>query len=269
MITAVFAIGSVIYALIQPEIYRSEALLAPAESRQPSNPLFAQLGMAAGIVGVSVGNETGNQVSTAIATIQSRDFITRFVEKHELRVTLMAGAWDRVDNDGNVDPSIYDLGSASWRVDPPTDEDVYHIFRAILQVSENQNNGLVTVAIEWHNPVEARDWVNWLVADINELIKEKELQEATSAIEYLQNQLQSTQLVEMQRAFYQLIESQTRIVMLADVREDYVFRTIDPAYIPQTRIKPRRGTIVMVFSLIGLALASILVIIRHNLNREA
>ena len=47
----------------------------------------------------------------------------------------------------------------------------------------------------------------------------RDASEANGAIEYLRRQLEQTQLVDMQRLFYQLIESQARITMLADVRD--------------------------------------------------
>ena len=65
----------------------------------------------------------------------------------------------------------------------------------------------------------------------------KGFNEANSAIEYLRKQLESTQLVEMQRVFYDLIESQTRISMLADVREEYVFQVVDPAVVPDEKLR--------------------------------
>ncbi|MFM1896561.1 MAG: hypothetical protein RLZZ385_1635 [Pseudomonadota bacterium] len=62
---------------------------------------------------------------------------------------------------------------------------------------------------------------------------------------------QATQLVEMQRAIYQLIESQTRIAMPADDREDYVFHTIDPAFVLEQPVGSLRSIIVIIGTLPG------------------
>lgn len=244
LVTALFAVGSIVYALTRPEIYRSEALLAPAEAGQPSNPLVAQLGAAASLVGLSA-NSNSNQVNTAIALLTSRDFLRRFIERHELKPALAAAP-----------------GSEGGEL---SDAQAVELLRQVLSVGENPDNGMVTVAVEWTDATLARDWVTWLVADVNAEIKQRDQQEATSAIDYLQGQLQATQLVEMQRAFYQLIESQTRIVMLADVREDYVFRTIDPAYVPEQRIRPVRSTIVILGTLLGGILSVFGVLLGHAL----
>ena len=130
-------------------------------------------------------------------------------------------------------------------------------------LSVSQNSGLITVAIEWHDPVLAARWVNALVKRINQEVKQKDLLEANSAIEYLRKQLESTQLVEMQRVFYDLIESQTRISMLADVREEYVFQVVDPAVVPDQKIAPRRSLIAVLGTMLGAMLALVAVLVRH------
>lgn len=76
----------------------------------------------------------------------------------------------------------------------------------------------MSVAIAWPNPQQAAPWTNQLIAALNQELRSRDVREANSAIEYLRRQLGQTQLVGMQRVFYQLIESQTRITMLADVR---------------------------------------------------
>lgn len=265
IVTAVFAIGSVIYALAQPEIYRSEALLASAEVRQPNNPLLSQLGAAAGLAGINVGNESSSRVDTAIATLQSREFIRQFIAKHNLMPMLLASEWD--DNEGRnvIDPARYDYQSDSWNGPVPSELDGYSAFRALLSITENQGNGLVTIAIEWTDPNQAKEWVDWLIQDINSVFKQKDLSEANSAIGYLQQQLAATQLVEMQRVFYQLIESQTRTVMLADVRDEYVFRVVDPAYVPEQYIKPNRSAISILGTLVGGSLVLIFIFLRNAL----
>ncbi|GJL65416.1 MAG: LPS biosynthesis protein [Nitrospirales bacterium] len=258
-VTLAFAIGSVIYALAQIDIYRSEVLLVPAEDSQPSNPLLSQLGAAAGLVGINSADNRGNKVTTAIATMQSREFIRQFIQRYDLKPSLFAGIWDGTESSVLFDSDIYNSESAAWVVGEPSDQEAISLFQSILSVARNQTSGLVTLAVEWNDPNLARNWASWLVQDVNALIKQQDLIEATGAIEYLQGQLQSTQLVEMQRAFYQLIESQTRIVMLADVREDYVFRIVDPAYAPENAIRPRRSVISIVGTFIGGTISLVLV----------
>lgn len=239
-VTVIFAIASIIYSLTRTEIYRAEALLAPAVSRESTSPLAGQLGGAAAMVGINLGQSGGDQISSVLATLRSREFILNFVDSSNLREQLFPGSAG--DGEG------------------PTDWQVYRKFSGMLNVIREQDSGLVRLSIEWPDPVQAAQWVNLLVAAINAHEKHRDVEEATSAINYLQGQLSTTQLVEMQRVFYQLIESQTRVVMLADVRDEYVFRIIDPAVIPDQRISPIRKQITLIGFALGLVFGVVIVL---------
>ena len=255
-VTAVAAVVSVVYALGMTEIYRAEATLVPAGKEQASGSL-AQFGGAAALLGVSLPGG-GGQVTNALATLRSRDFIIRFIRENDVRIPLFAG----IEGDASTtDPSIYDQDAGAWLSGEPTDLQAYRAFSGMLSVSKS--SGLITVAIEWHDPVLAARWVNALVKRINQEVKQKDQAEANSAIAYLSQQLESTQLVEMQRVFYDLIESQTRISMLTDVREEYVFQVVDPAVVPDEKIAPRRSLIAVLGTMLGAMLALVVVLVRH------
>lgn len=267
VITTFFAIFSIIFALLQPNIFRAEAVLAPAEVRQSSSPLVSQLGAAASLVGINMG-ENGGQAADAIAILKSREFTRRFIAEHQILPYLMASEWDRSEGRQVIDPDLYDVTTNTWLRDTvpsePSDWSAYNVFSRILRVQEESASGLIRIAIEWRDPAQAMQWVNWLVEDINRHIKERDLTEARNSIAYLQDQLAATQLVEMQRVFYQLIESQTRVVMLADVRDEYVFQVIDPAVVPEDRVSPNRALICIIGTMLGGVLSLLYVFIEYQ-----
>ena len=51
--------------------------------------------------------------------------------------------------------------------------------------------------------------------------------------------------------------------MLAEVRPEYVFKTIDPAIAPEKKSKPSRALICIIGTFIGGVLGVVLVAIRH------
>jgi uncharacterized protein involved in exopolysaccharide biosynthesis len=265
-ITAAAAVISVVVALVMTEIYRAEATLAPATSRESGSPLASQLGGAAALIGINLPSSgDGGRVNNALSIMRSRDFIIRFIHENDVLVPLFAGRWDRTAQTSVVDPSVYDESSGKWlsKDGAPTDLQAYRAFSAIFSVSQARDTGLVTVAVEWHDPVVATRWVNSIVQRINQEVKAADHAEADNAIAYLRRQLESTQLVEMQRVFYDLIESQTRVSMLADVREEYVFQVVDPAMVPDQKIAPRRSLIAVLGTLLGGMLAVVGVLITH------
>jgi LPS O-antigen subunit length determinant protein (WzzB/FepE family) len=257
-ITAVAAIISVIVALTMTEVFRAEATLIAAEQERAGGGLASQLGGAAALLGVNVGGGGADKISTAIAVMNSREFIGRFIDEHELMVPLFAGKWDKATQTNVIDPEVYDKNAGRWLLKngEPTRQQAFRKFIAILTVAApGRDGGLVTVAIEWPDPHQAAQWVNQLVMDLNRDIKQRDVAEANNAIIYLRQQLEATSLVDMQRVFYQLIESQTRITMLADVRDEYVFRVIDPAIVPEQRFAPRRSLIAVIGTMAGGMLA--------------
>jgi uncharacterized protein involved in exopolysaccharide biosynthesis len=263
-ITGLVASAAVVYALMAQEIYRAEVVLVPAEARQSASPLLNQLGGAAALIGINVGSQGGGTVDNAIAIMRSREFIGKFIKEHEVLVPLFAGTWSRESGSG-IDESIFDPLTGEWQTanGAPTELVAYRTFRQLLSVTQDSETGIISVAVEWHDPELATAWTNQIIADINRDFKIADVQEANEAIVYLRNQLETTQLVDMQRVFYQLIESQTRVTMLADVREEYVFQIIDPAVVPDLRIFPRRSLIAVLGAMTGGMLGLFAVFIRR------
>jgi LPS O-antigen subunit length determinant protein (WzzB/FepE family) len=121
----------------------------------------------------------------------------------------------------------------------------------------------VTIDIEFYSPEIAKQWLIWLVSDVNNFMREQDEQEAQASIEYLTKQLGNTEVSAMETVFYQLIEEQTKNMMLTKVSAEYVLKTIDPAQVPDTKAKPKRALIVVLGTMLGGILSILIVLIRH------
>jgi uncharacterized protein involved in exopolysaccharide biosynthesis len=259
---------SIFIALSLPNYYIAETTISPNDPDEISGGLNAQLGMVANIAGVSLRNSGRANVQAVLATIRSRNFTRTLIEDHALMIPLFAGTWDEESQESSIDAKKYDESSNSWLTtndqEAPTHWDAYQLWQNIVSIREDRETGLITVSVEWIDPYASKQWANWIVSDINQNLKDGDMAEASGAIEYLQGQLDSTQLVEMQRVFFDLIEVQMRTLMLADVREEYYFRVIDPAVVPQYKSKPNRVSIVMIGFLLGAMLGIVIVVIRQD-----
>jgi uncharacterized protein involved in exopolysaccharide biosynthesis len=256
-ITAFATAVSILVALSISDVYRAETTLVPAETRQSASPLAAQLGGAASILGINIGGGESSRVSKAIAVLQSREFIGEFLKKHNAVVPLFAGQWDSEKGTSTFNSEIFDDQTQQWKNPAlvPTELQAYRAFSNILQITQDMESGIIKVSIEWKDPVLAQYWVNSIIGDLNRKVKEADLTEATNAIEFLRRQLESTSLIEMQRVFYGLIESQIRVSMLADVREEYAFQVIDVAVVPDEASYPNRPLIVLMGVFVGIILS--------------
>ena len=88
-----------------------------------------------------------------------------------------------------------------------------------MSVSQDKKAGLVTLSIEFEKPKLTAKWANKLVVKINTHLREQAVKESKKSIEYLTNQLKKTNKIELQQVLFNLIESQTKTIMLANVRE--------------------------------------------------
>ena len=272
-ITSVFAIAAVIIALMLPNIYRSEALLAPAEESQGGglSALAGQFGGLASIAGINLSDGATDPTVVAIETLKSRRFVKTFIDKHQLLVPLMASdGWNESDNTLTIDAGIYNSDTQEWVRDvspplqaKPSDMEAYEVFMEdVLSVSQDKKSSLVRIGVEFYSPTLAKQWVDWLVTDLNDYMRAKDLNSANRTIDYLTKQLNSTSIADMQTIFYQLIEEQTKTIMLANVRQDYVLEVIDPAVVPEEEAKPKRALICVVITSLAAILSATIVLLQ-------
>lgn len=269
---------SILYSLSLPNIYRAKALLLPVEDREMGDvPVLAgQLGGLASIAGLNIGGRQ-NSATLAIEVIKSRSFATSFIQKHNILVPLMAAkSWNRQTDELVLDDSIYDEETQSWRVSKktsertkPSDWDAYKKFSRILNVNMIRETGLVSLSIDSVSPRLAKQWVDWIVADINEHMREKDIAQAKDSIEFLEKELSQTALADMKQVFFQIIEKQVRKMMLANVKQEYVFSVIDPAVVPEDTESPKRVLICAFSVVIGLMLGVMAVVVLEYLRSRS
>ncbi|WP_300494120.1 Wzz/FepE/Etk N-terminal domain-containing protein [Marinobacter sp.] len=256
--TLLFAVCGVAYALYKQDIYQANALLAPAEGDSGSR-LGGQLGSLASLAGVNIGEDSSSNTVIAKEVLQSRAFLADFIRHHKLEAPLMATeVWNMRQKEWVYDREIYNPETGEWGTDEdgeslqPTNWDLVKTFRENhLNVSENKDNGMITISVKSLSPVAAKQWTEWLVRDINEHMRAQDVEEAEASISYLEAKLNETNIAGMQQVFYQLVESETRTVMLANAQREYVFKTIDPAVVPQEKSEPKRALIAIIATLLG------------------
>lgn len=278
-ITAVFAIGSVALALYLPNIYKSEALLAPAAEEQGGglSALASQFGGLASLAGVNLGGKGGtDKTQLAIEVLKSRQFTSDFIQKHNILADLMAAKkWDREQDKVLYDEDIYIAETNTWsrEVDAPLKpepsmQEAFKVFSKILSVSSDKETGMVTLSIEHLSPTVAQQWASWLVQDINKVMKERDVAEANRSSEFLNKQIALTNVADIKTILYKLVEEQAKTIMFAEVRDEYVFKTIDPALVPEEKAKPKRALICVLGTMLGGMLGVMLVLVRHFIRKE-
>jgi capsular polysaccharide biosynthesis protein len=253
------AIGTVIGAALGfgtsyllPRIYRAEVVVTPASDEGIQSgglgALAAQFGGLAGIAGVNLGG--GERKEEAKAILRSRVLLSQFVDDRNLLPTLFANRWN---------PQLAKWKSSDVDDIPTRNDAVEYLNKRVLRISDDKSTGLTTVAVEWRDPIVAADWANALVDRLNGVVRGRDMAEAERNISYLTKLADVAVVTELRNGIYSLIESQTKRLMLARGREEYVFRIIDRASPPDNDdfVRPRRGLQLLLGSMAGLFIAAI------------
>ena len=217
--TIVFAAA----AFLMTPIYRASTVLVSASTDRSSvdslGGALGQLGSLASLVGINIGSG-GSQVEEALAVLKSREFTEAFIRDKNLLPVLFYKRWDN--------------STHSWIRKGPTLAKAYKFFNEkVRTVSQDKKTGLVTKPeIEWKDREIAAQWANELVARLNAEMRRRAIFSTNAAIGYLQRELANTTVVDTRQTINRLMEAQINQRMVANVTEQYAFRVVDRALVP-------------------------------------
>ena len=273
VITAVFALASVVYALSVPNQYKATALLSPAQSSGGGlSGALGQLGGLASLAGVSIGGGGSSEAQVAQEIMKSWNFIEGFIKSNDLAVEIYAAeGWSRSSNSLQINSDLYDESDSQWLVEnnetgelgPPSSWKLFEDFSGMLSVSEDKKSGLVSVSVEYYSPQIAKHWLDLYVAAINGHMQERKMAEVTRNITYLEAQIKKTNIAEMKEVFYTIIEEQIKSKMLAEASPDYAFVPVSPSMVPEQKSQPKRALICILGTLLGGMLSVLWVLVLH------
>lgn len=277
-ITVLFSAASIIFALSLPNKYRAEVVLAPAQEQAGGlGGLAAQYGGLAAMAGINLGGGASKDIDQAMALVTSWPFLDAFVAKHDLKHQIVAAkGWDGASDSVIYDEDVYDPAAHQWlresipkRPSEPTSYEVYRDFLDMISVSRDTKSGLISLSVEHYVPTLAFEWVGLLVQELNNHFQERDVMEATRNIEYLRTKAQETGIAEMQLVFYRMIEAQMKTLMLAEVSDEYLVKTVVKPVLPEMKSSPKRMLICIVGTMLGGVLSMLVVIALNFLKASA
>ncbi|NOU01165.1 MAG: hypothetical protein HOO95_06290 [Gallionella sp.] len=244
-----------------PNIYRAEVLLAPVQDDNAKSGGMAAalggLGGLASLAGISMGS--GGSAEENLAILRSREFLWKFVQDNKLMPIFFEDEWDEVQK--------------KWKESDPKKQpgqmDVARLFdKEVLGVNTDKKSSLVTVTIEWKDPVLATAWADQLITQLNQYLRQEAIARSEANLKYLNEELARTQIEEMRKTLYDLIGREQRNAMLANAQRQFAFRVLDPAVVPDKKIKPKRTIIVLLAALMAGFMAVLVAFIRGRRQAE-
>ncbi len=268
--TSVFAIFSIIYSLYLPDVYKSSTLLAPTSQDGSSSNLggFAGLANMAG-VSLPTGNITKGQI--AVKRIESHEFFSKyFLPNINLENLMAVKEWQPEKNTILYHKNIFDSDSGKWirnvsfpKTKKPSSQESFREYKKILSVDEDMETGLVYLSIKHESPRIAQKWVDIIIYNINECMREIDKEDAQNSIDFLSESIKTTNSQSIKLVFSRLMESQMQTLMLASSNDAYVFKTINSPIIAEEKSEPNRALICVIGTILGALFSVIVALINH------
>ena len=272
-VTAFVSIFGVIYSLSLPNIYQSNAMLAPVDTSSGISGALGGYSSIAGLAGINIpyAGDEGNFPKT-IKKISSLSFFENNIMPNIYLPDLMAvKSWDYKTNTLTYDECIFDTNSSTWirefsypHQQIPTTQESFEVFKAEhLSLSEDKKSGFITLSIKHQSPFIAKLWVELVINQVNAFYRQKDKSESEKAVSYLNQQISITGLSEIKQVIAQLLQEETKKLTLIEANQYYVFDYIDPPAVMEQKSGPKRALICILSVLLGGMLSIVLVLIRH------
>lgn len=249
-ILAVFTIMlvvGIVGILLWPKTYTAEMVLIPNSETagQGSGGMAKNLGGLASLAGINLDSDSDIIVDQGLAIILSRQFAEMLIREHNLSEYLIeqqGGVRNDSDSESSSESTAPITFVSEWGR-PPNDSiknlwDAYSKYLDVVAVDRDKETGFVRLKVTHYSASVAKDLASIIYLEINSWMRAKAIDKYSRNIEYLENQMKKISSAEIRLIFSQIIEEQTKKIMLAEAQPEYLFEVVDPAVEPKRENGP-------------------------------
>jgi uncharacterized protein involved in exopolysaccharide biosynthesis len=274
LITAIFALGSVAYALSLTNYYKSESLLIARSASETQG--LSGLGGLAAMAGVNLSSPGESKAAQMIELIKSRKFVKHLMTFDDILPSIMAAkSYDIASQELLFDKNLYDSETKIWKRKPndngliiPSYLEVHQKYVGMMSISQDTRTGFISISTEHISPLFAKELLELIIRESNELLRKKDMEESKQGLEYLTSESSTTPFLEIKESINRLIETLLETKMLAQINQDYILIKIEPPFVPEKKSKPIRSLICIIGTILGGILSVMLVLVRHYFFAE-
>lgn len=270
-VTLTFALISVVYSLTLPNIYKSTALLAPATSNDNLSSQLSSYSSLAGLAGISVPSGEVTKSQEAIQRMRSFEFFSKFfLPNIQLENLLAVEEWLPEQNTILYNEKKFNSKDSRWvrKVNYPlkvipSDQEAFKKYLKLVNISKDIKTSFVSVSVKHQSPFISKKWVEIIVLNINESMRDEDKRVAQNSITYLSESSKTTNFQSVKDAMSNLLENQLQTLMLASSNDDYVYKIIDSPIVAEQKIEPSRAVICILGTFLGFIFGILVVLFLH------
>jgi uncharacterized protein involved in exopolysaccharide biosynthesis len=275
MIT-VFSTG--ILLLFMPNIYQATAIITPVDNTEKEGKISSMLAQQ---FGQQFGSILPNSSSASeiVNLLNSNIVREKVIQNYNLLPLLFHERWDE-------ERKVWKEESFLWlkkflrssdgedtkrggRKESSNPEiwDALRELQEIVTVKNNLKENMISISAEFWNPEMAAKIVKYLIATLNDHMCSEAKRVATVNMKYLMDQVSKNPDPYIKQKIYALIAHQIETSMMAEVKENFAFKVIDPPKEPDRKVKPKRALQVMLAFVVSLFLGIFVVFSKEHFKR--
>ena len=250
---------TVVISLLMTNIYQAKAVITPITSKESGtgagvgalSALALQFGALPGIM-----LPGGSSAAEIVNLLKSNILREKVLERNQLLPVLFYKEWDAEKKDWkrgiSLNPLVYvgKLVRAITGGEPqgvrkkdagvPDVWDGLRELDEIVKVNQNVKENIITITVDYYDPEMAAKMVEYILTALTDHMSSEARRVATINRQYLEEQLGKTADPLIKQKIYNLIAQQLETSMMAEVKENFAFKVIDPPKVPDKKIKPKR-----------------------------
>jgi uncharacterized protein involved in exopolysaccharide biosynthesis len=198
----------------------------------------------------------GSSATEIVNLLKSNILREKVIERYQLLPVLFYKQWDTEKKDWkrgiSLNPLVY-VGKLVDALTPgepqgarkrdsgaPDLWDGLRMLDSIVGVNQNVRENIIIITVDYYDPVMATKIVEYFLTALTDHMSSEARRVATINQKYLEEQLGKTADPLIKQKIYNLIAQQLETSMMAEVKENFAFKVVDPPRVPDKKIKPKR-----------------------------
>ena len=245
-IVIVGVVGTALVSLIMTKVYESKAVIIPA------GVLAKDQGAASSFLAMQFGLAPPTSPASAeiLNLLKSNIIKEKVLTKHNLLPLFFSETERKKAKENEI----------IWRG--------IRRLQGMTTINFTPKDNVIELTVRYRTPEMAEAITNYYLTELNEHMSGEAKRVAQRNKTYLEAQIDGTPDPFIRAKIYALIAQQIETSTMAEVKENFAFKTVDPPRVPDQRVSPKRTLMVIVAFVISLAIGVIAALVVENIEKR-
>ncbi len=241
---AITVVATAIISFLSPKIYEAKAVIMPvAQSQEPS-------GMSAVALQFGITTNQTSNTSELFSLLQSNILMERVIIKN------------------NLVPVFFGEEAKGKKENEQIWDGIRYLKNSIYKVRDNKRDGIIELSVEFKDPEMSASILTGILAELTDYMSSEAKRVADTNKNYLESLIDKNSDPLIKQKIYALIARQIEVSMMAEVKENFAFKILDPPKIPDRKMRPHISMNIMLSFIISLVGGICLAFIMEHIERS-